>query len=104
MSEKSVKGVIPARMRADFPPATVVFLIGMRINSFRRVRQWLPVVKAMPNMLIELSKHPELGLLGARSIAHRLRQRDGVRHGASDIDRPGTAPNAAGEIYPVDAC
>ena len=36
------------RFRADFPEGTVVFLIGMRINDLRRVREWLPVFMAMP--------------------------------------------------------
>jgi hypothetical protein len=56
----------PGRYRADFPEGTVVFLIGMRINSFRRVRHWLPVFLAMPRMLDELYRDPGLGLLHAR--------------------------------------
>jgi hypothetical protein len=55
------------RYRADFPAGTVVFLIGMRINSFRSVRTWFPVFMAMPRMLRELFQQPELGLLGART-------------------------------------
>jgi len=55
------------RYRADFPPGTVVFLIGMRINSFRSPRSWFPVVVVMPRMLRELFQNPELGLLGART-------------------------------------
>lgn len=55
------------RYRADFPEGTVVFLIGMRINSLRKVRAWWPVFAAMPRMLRELGAQPELGLLGARS-------------------------------------
>jgi hypothetical protein len=57
----------PQRHRADFPDGTVVFLIGMRINRLRSVRAWLPVFTAMPKMLKELFRHPELGLLEARS-------------------------------------
>lgn len=60
-------GVKRGRTRADFPPGTVVFLIGMRVNSFRSVRNWLPVLAAMPKMLGELFRNPELGLLGART-------------------------------------
>ncbi len=55
------------RYRADFPPGTVVFLIAMRINSFRSARSWFPVFMAMPRMLRELFQKPELGLLGART-------------------------------------
>jgi len=55
------------RYRADFPPGTVVFLIGMRINQFWNVPKWGPVAAAMGPMLAELGKKPELGLLGATS-------------------------------------
>ncbi len=44
----------------------VVFLIGMRINRWRSVRHWLPVVKAMPRMLKELAREEGSGLLGFR--------------------------------------
>lgn len=53
------------RYRADFPPGTVVFLIGMRINRWWSVRQWFPVFMAMPRMLRELYMHRELGFLDA---------------------------------------
>ena len=43
----------------------VVFLIGMRINQLWRVWRWLPVLVAMPKMIIELRKNPSLGLLSA---------------------------------------
>ncbi len=56
----------PERLTAEIPDGTVVFLIGMRINSVRRVRHWLPVFRAMPRMLRELANQPELGLLDAR--------------------------------------
>jgi hypothetical protein len=51
-------------MTADVSGDFVVFLIGMRINSFWKVHKWLPVFKAMPEMLKELTAKPELGLLG----------------------------------------
>ncbi len=41
----------------------VVFLIGMRINRPLQIRKWLPVAAAMPKMLTELYRAPELGLL-----------------------------------------
>ena len=66
MSDSS-NGVRAGHYRADFPEGTVVFLIGMRVNSFRRVRSWWPVFTAMPRMLRELAQHPELGLLEARN-------------------------------------
>lgn len=42
----------------------VVFLIGMRFNRLWQVWKWLPVFLAMPRMLIELAKNPDLGLCG----------------------------------------
>ncbi len=42
----------------------VVFLIGMRVNRWWKVRQWLRTALAMPRMLRELGQHPELGMLG----------------------------------------
>ena len=59
--------IIAKRMCAEIEGDFVVFLIGMRINKPWKVWQWAPVAKAMPRMLIELAKQPELGLLHARS-------------------------------------
>jgi hypothetical protein len=56
--------IIKERMAADIEGDFVVFLIGMRINKFWKVQKWLPVFRAMPKMLKELSANPELGLLG----------------------------------------
>ena len=66
MADRSNR-VQPGRYRAGFPEGTVVFLIGMRINSIWHVRCWLPVFMAMPRMLRELFDKPELGLLHARN-------------------------------------
>ncbi|MER6998092.1 DUF4188 domain-containing protein [Streptomyces sp. NPDC000410] len=60
MSDKPVQG----RMTADAEGEVIVFLIGMRINSFRAVRSWWPVFLAMPRMLKELSKDKSSGLRG----------------------------------------
>jgi len=49
------------RIEGDF----VVFIIGMRMNRPRRVRQWLPVVLAMPRMVRELENDSDSGFLGA---------------------------------------
>jgi hypothetical protein len=51
------------RLEGDF----VVFLIGMRINRWWKVGKWLRVAMAMPRMIQELEKSPELGFLGAES-------------------------------------
>ena len=42
----------------------VVFLIGMRINRLWEFWRWIPVLAAMPRMLVELAKDPSRGLLG----------------------------------------
>ena len=58
--------VRPGRMTAKLDGEFVVFLIGMRVNKPWKPHKWLPVFNAMPKMLAELSRHPELGLLGYR--------------------------------------
>ena len=45
----------------------MVFVLGMHVNRWRDVGAWLPVVRAMPRMLAELARQPELGLLQAHS-------------------------------------
>jgi hypothetical protein len=52
---------LTATLEGDF----VVFLIGMRINSPLKVHKWLPVARAMPRMITELSRQPELGFIHA---------------------------------------
>jgi hypothetical protein len=56
--------VIPARMTATLSGEFCVFLIGMRINRPLKIHKWLPVARAMPRMLRELSAHRDLGYLG----------------------------------------
>ena len=56
------------RVTAPGGQDVVVFLIGMRINRLRDVRQWGPVFVAMPRMLRELGARPELGLLHAQNF------------------------------------
>lgn len=61
------RGVAGGQHVAD--PSTdevVVFLIGMRINRWRRIRTWWPVFTAMPRMLRELADR-DLGLLDVRT-------------------------------------
>lgn len=52
--------------RAD--EGAVLFLIGMRVNNWRAVREWGPVAAAMPLMIRELTGDPSLGLLDARYL------------------------------------
>lgn len=55
--------IIKERMTAEVEGDFVVFLIGMRINSFWKIHKWLPVALAMPKMVNELYKNPDMGLL-----------------------------------------
>ena len=57
------KGRFAGQIDGDF----VVFLIGMRVNKLRLVHKWMPVARAMPRMLAELKRQPELGLLHAEA-------------------------------------
>src|SRR5262249_10077852 len=56
--------VIPKRMTAHMDQTFCVFLIGMRINRPWKLHKWLPVFFAMPRMLDELQRRPDLGFLG----------------------------------------
>jgi hypothetical protein len=55
--------IFPGRYTAQTDAPFVVFLIGMRVNHFLKFSKWISVAKAMPPMIAELKKHPELGLL-----------------------------------------
>lgn len=66
--------IMPGRMAATLDGDFVVFLIGARINRLRDIRGWLPVVRAMPRMLKELSRHPELGLLATHTLLEGWRE------------------------------
>ena len=41
--------------------------IGLRVNKPLHVHQWLPVIRAMPRMITELYRYPELGFIHAES-------------------------------------
>jgi len=63
-------GASPAMIRAERLTASmegefVVLLIGMRINRPLQVHKWLPVARAMPRMVKELYRQPELGFIHA---------------------------------------
>ncbi len=55
--------VIPRRVTATLDGTFCVFLIGMRFNKPWKIHRWLPVFFAMPRMLAELERQPELGFL-----------------------------------------
>lgn len=60
--------VVPGRQSAAYDGDMVVFLLGLRVNSLRAWRQWLPVARAMGPMLQELTTDPDSGLLGYRTF------------------------------------
>src|SRR3954454_9284807 len=60
MFTKPVRG----RTTADAEGDVVVLLIGMRVNHFWAVHQWLPVMLSMFRMLGELARDRSRGLLG----------------------------------------
>ncbi|MFI9603941.1 DUF4188 domain-containing protein [Streptomyces sp. NPDC052043] len=70
MGAKPIEG----RMTAAGEDEVVVFLIGMRINSFVAVRSWWPVARAMGPMLAELARDRGSGLLGFRSLLGGARE------------------------------
>lgn len=87
---------LAGRTTADAPPGTVAFLIGMRVNRPGRLRQWLPVAAAMPRMLRELARHPELGLLSARTyVSGRTVLTVQYWRSPEDLDRYARARDAA---------
>ncbi|MGW3358644.1 DUF4188 domain-containing protein [Streptomyces bungoensis] len=65
---------IEGRMTAEHEEGIVVFLIGMRVNSFRAVRSWLPVARAMGPMIAELAQDRDSGLLGYKALRAGLRE------------------------------
>ena len=61
---KPIQGRMTAAIEGDF----VIFLIGMRVHKLWKVWKWLPVFSAMPRMLMELGKNPDLGLLHSKTF------------------------------------
>lgn len=59
--------IINERMTSEMDGEFVVFLIGMRINKLWKIHKWLPVVLAMPRMLKELYRNPEMGFISQES-------------------------------------
>lgn len=91
--------VFPGRFTTRPPQGTsALFLIGMRINTFRGATKAGPVFTAMPRMLGFLSRHPESGLLGFHNWVGRTtillsywRSIEDVQRFASDPDAPHAA-------------
>jgi len=62
--------IFPGRYTAQSDEPFVVFLIGMRVNRLLAVRSWTRVAAAMPPMIDELRRNPELGLLHAEFFVY----------------------------------
>src|SRR5665213_204486 len=58
--------IFPGRYTAHSAEPFVVFLIGMRVNRLLALRSWTRVAGAMPPMIAELRRNPDLGLLHAQ--------------------------------------
>jgi Domain of unknown function (DUF4188) len=63
VSIRALYGVGPGRYTALTNEPFAVFLIGLRMNRFLSFGKWMQVFKAMPPMIEELKRHPELGFI-----------------------------------------
>jgi hypothetical protein len=98
------KDVHQGRWTARSDEGIVVFLIGMRINTLRAVRQWFPAFTAMGRMLRELSKDRDRGLLGFRTVVGGPRQITVIQYWSSTEEllryaHDGTHRSAWKEFY-----
>lgn len=59
--------IVAERSTHSHDGAVVVFLIGMRVNSWWRVSDWWPTLMAMNPMMRELHADPTSGFLGFRA-------------------------------------
>ena len=66
--EPSHDGTYETKVTAERDEEFVVFHIGMRINTFWKIHQWLPVLLVAPRLLGELRTDSESGLLGSRTV------------------------------------
>jgi hypothetical protein len=61
-------GPMRGRFVAANDEPVAILLIGLRVNRWRAVRFWFPVLMAMPRMLRELAADADSGLLGYRLL------------------------------------
>lgn len=59
--------IVNGRMFAKTEGDMVVFLIGMRVNSWWKVNKWFPIAMAMPKMLKELYLNKDSGFIGSEN-------------------------------------
>ncbi|MFD8319635.1 DUF4188 domain-containing protein [Kitasatospora purpeofusca] len=92
MFAKPTPGFTTAAATGD----TVVLLIGMRINRFWAVHQWVPMLLAMFRMLHELGRQPERGLRGKVLLTASPRTYYAVQYWESEekLYAYATAPDA----------
>jgi fumigallin biosynthesis monooxygenase-like protein len=62
--------IFTGRYTAHTDEPFVVFLIGMRVNRIFALRRWTRVAAAMPPLIAELKRHPELGLLRVETAVY----------------------------------
>lgn len=67
-SDISSEEIVQERVTAERDDEFVVFHIGMRINTFWKLHQWLPVLLVGRRMVRELGSDEESGLLGSRTV------------------------------------
>lgn len=92
--------IVSGRHTATLPDSFVLFLIGARINQWWAVPRWLPIITAMPRMLKELSRNPDLGLLHFRTH-FGLRNAMVVQYWRSEEDLIEYARNKEAEHLPA---
>jgi hypothetical protein len=92
---KTINDRMFAKMEGDF----VVFLIGMRINSFWKINKWFPVIMAMPRMLKELMHKPESGMISMHNWFGRTTIL--VQYWKSFEHLEAYAKDKSGEHYPA---
>ena len=68
-ADRAPRGVVGGQHCAELVgEEAVLFVIGMRVNRWRKLRSWFPVFVAMPRMLRELQKEPDSPLLFVRTF------------------------------------
>ena len=82
-----VTDVIPERTAAETDGGSVVFRIGLRINSFWKVHRWLPTLLATPRTLRELDADPDGGLPGHQTHLVRAGEHETVHVGVAPAER-----------------
>jgi hypothetical protein len=62
--------VQPGRFTASIEGPFIVFVVGMHINKWTALRQWVPTFLAMLPMLRDLQARPASGFLGGQTYLH----------------------------------